>query len=101
MNGLTRPFTGWVSDRIGRAPTMTGMFGLQALVIALLVLTASQPMLFVIFSGLAFFSWGEIFSLFPAISGDLFGRQYATTNYGLLYTAKGTAALLVPLGSAL
>ena len=101
MNGLTRPFTGWVSDRVGRAPTMTVMFGLQAVVIALLVLTASQPLLFVIFSGLAFFSWGEIFSLFPAISGDLFGRQYATTNYGVLYTAKGTAALLVPLGSAL
>jgi MFS transporter, OFA family, oxalate/formate antiporter len=99
MNGITRPITGWVSDRIGRAPTMTVMFAAQAVVIALLVLTASHPMLFVVFSGLAFFSWGEIFSLFPAISGDLFGRQYATTNYGLLYTAKGTAALLVPLGN--
>jgi MFS transporter, OFA family, oxalate/formate antiporter len=101
MNGLTRPFTGWISDRIGRGPTMTIMFSAQAVVIAALVLTASHPMLFVVFSGLAFFSWGEIFSLFPAISGDLFGRQYATTNYGLLYTAKGTAALLVPFGNVL
>jgi OFA family oxalate/formate antiporter-like MFS transporter len=55
--------------------------------------------LFVIFSGLTFFGWGEIYSLFPATCGDLFGRKFATTNYGLLYTAKGTASLLVPVGS--
>ncbi len=101
MNGLTRPISGWISDRIGRERTMTVMFGIQALTIVLLVMTASNPVLFVVMSGLAFFSWGEIYSLFPAISGDLFGRQYATTNYGLLYTAKGTASLLIPLGNVL
>jgi OFA family oxalate/formate antiporter-like MFS transporter len=101
MNGLTRPVTGWISDRVGREPTMTVMFGLQAVTILLLITTASNPLLFVVFSGLAFFSYGEIFSLFPAMSGDLFGRKYATTNYGLLYTSKGVASLLVPVGSAL
>ena len=101
MNGLTRPITGWVSDRVGREPTMTFMFGLQALTILALITTASNPLLFVVFSGLAFFSYGEIFSLFPALSGDLFGRKFATTNYGLLYMSKGVAALLVPIGSVL
>ncbi|HEX8967285.1 MAG TPA: oxalate/formate MFS antiporter [Chloroflexota bacterium] len=101
MNGLTRPISGWISDRIGRERTMTVMFGVQAVTIVLLVMTAANPLLFVIMSGLAFFSWGEIYSLFPAISGDLFGRQFATTNYGLLYTAKGTASLLVPIGNIL
>ncbi len=101
MNGLTRPISGWISDRIGRERTMTIMFGIQALTIVLLVMTAANPVFFVVMSGLAFFSWGEIYSLFPAISGDLFGRQYATTNYGLLYTAKGTASLLIPLGNVL
>jgi MFS transporter, OFA family, oxalate/formate antiporter len=48
-----------------------------------------------------FFAWGEIYSLFPATCGDTFGRRHAAANYGLLYTAKGTAALLVPLGSVL
>src|SRR5262249_35853303 len=57
------------------------------------------PWLFVLFTGLTYFGWGQIYSLFPALSGDLFGRKYAATNYGLLYTAKGTASLLVPLGS--
>ena len=80
---------------------MTMAFGLEALAIILLISTASNPMLFVIFSGLTFFGWGEIYSLFPATSGDLFGRAYATTNYGLLYTAKGTASLLVPIGNVL
>src|SRR5918911_2902412 len=101
MNGLTRPVTGWISDRVGREPTMTVMFGLQAVTILLLITSASNPLLFVVFSGLAFFSYGEIFSLFPAMSGDLFGRKYATTNYGLLYTSKGFASLLVPVGSLL
>jgi OFA family oxalate/formate antiporter-like MFS transporter len=101
MNGLTRPITGWISDRVGREPTMTVMFGLQAFTIVALITTAANPLLFVIFSGLAFFSYGEIFSLFPALSGDLFGRKFATTNYGLLYTSKGAASLLVPVGSAL
>jgi len=101
MNGLTRPITGRISDRVGREPTMTVMFGIQALTILLLLMTASNPLLFVIFSGLAFFSYGEIFSLFPAMSGDLFGRKYATTNYGLLYTSKGVASLLVPVGGAI
>ena len=53
--------------------------------------------MFVLMSGLAFFGWGAVFSLFPAVSGDMFGRKFATTNYGLLYTAKGAAALLVSL----
>ena len=50
---------------------------------------------------MVFFAWGEIYSLFPATCGDTFGRKFAATNYGLLYTAKGTAALIVPLGSVL
>ena len=58
-------------------------------------------MLMNLLTGVVFFAWGEIYSLFPAICGDTFGRRFAATNYGLLYTAKGTAALLVPLGSML
>jgi OFA family oxalate/formate antiporter-like MFS transporter len=101
LNGITRPFWGWISDRFGRQRTMTVAFASEAIMITLLILTASHPVLFVVFSGLTFFSWGEIYSLFPSLSSDLFGRQYATTNYGLLYTAKGTASLLVPVGSVL
>ena len=52
-------------------------------------------------SGLVFFAWGEIYSIFPATTRDHFGQKYATTNYGMLYTAKGTASLLVPLASVI
>ena len=69
-------------------------FGLEGLAILLLINLAHIPAMFVVLSGLAFFAWGEIYSLFPAICGDLFGQKFATTNYGLLYTAKGTASLL-------
>jgi len=101
LNGLTRPFFGWVSDHIGRENTMFIAFTLEGIAIFLLLTFAAHPLWFAICSGLTFFAWGEIYSLFPALCGDLFGRKYATVNYGLLYTAKGTATLLVPLGSYL
>jgi len=101
LNGATRPFFGWVSDHLGRENTMFVAFGLEGCSILLLLYYAGDPLLFVVLSGLVFFAWGEIYSLFPSTCGDTFGRRYATANYGMLYTAKGTAALLVPLSSVL
>jgi OFA family oxalate/formate antiporter-like MFS transporter len=99
LNGFTRPFFGWVSDHIGRENTMFIAFGLEGIGIWALMTYGSDPLLFVLLSGLVFFAWGEIYSLFPSICTDSFGRRFATANYGLLYTAKGTAALLVPFAS--
>ncbi len=101
LNGLTRPFFGWVSDQIGRENTMFIAFGLEGIAITMLITYAHIPVLFVVLSGLVFFGWGEVYSLFPATSGDFFGRKYATANYNALYTAKGMAAILVPFGSYL
>jgi len=101
LNGLTRPFFGWVSDNIGRENTMFIAFFLEGLGIFALAKFGSDPVSFVILSGLVFFAWGEIYSLFPATVTDTFGARYATTNTGLMYTAKGTASLLVPLGNVL
>ena len=101
LNGLTRPFFGWVSDHIGRENTMFIAFGLEAVGIWALGAFGHDPAHFVILSGIVFFAWGEIYSLFPSTCTDAYGVKYATTNAGLLYTAKGTASLLVPLGSVL
>ncbi len=54
-----------------------------------------------LFAGLIFFTWGEIFSLFPSTCTDTFGSKFATVNTSLLYTAKGTSAFLVPLANVL
>jgi OFA family oxalate/formate antiporter-like MFS transporter len=96
LNGLTRPFFGWVSDHIGRENTMFIAFFIEGIGIFALYMFGSNPVMFVILSGLVFFAWGEIYSLFPSTCTDTFGSKFATTNAGLLYTAKGTAALLVP-----
>jgi len=104
VNGACRPFWGWVSDHIGREKTMTLAFGLEAGAITLLIMSLQvfqSPIMFVVMSAFTFFGWAEIYSLFPATVGDFFGRKYATTNYGFLYTAKGTASVFVPVGSAL
>jgi MFS transporter, OFA family, oxalate/formate antiporter len=101
VNGFCRPFWGWVSDHIGRETTMTLAFGMEAVAIFALIRFAHNPLLFVVLSAFTFFGWGEIFSLFPATTGDFFGRKHATANYGFLYTAKGTASMFVPIGSAL
>jgi OFA family oxalate/formate antiporter-like MFS transporter len=101
LNGLTRPFFGWISDHIGRENTMFLAFLLEGLAVYGLLSFAHEPFLFVILSGLVFFAWGEIYALFPALCADLYGKKFATTNYGLLYTAKGMAALVVPLANLL
>jgi MFS transporter, OFA family, oxalate/formate antiporter len=97
LNGLARPFFGWVSDKIGREETMFIAFTLDALAIWSLAQYGHDPVIFVICSGAIYFTWGEIYSLFPATCTDAYGRKYAATNAGMLYTAKGTASLLVPL----
>jgi OFA family oxalate/formate antiporter-like MFS transporter len=81
--------------------TMFVAFFLEGIAILLFAYLGRDPLWFVLTSGLAFFGWGAAFALFPALTGDMFGRKYASTNYSLLYTAKGAAALLVPLGNVL
>ena len=101
MNGLSRPLFGWVSDWLGREMTMFLTFLAEGIGILYLDRYGSNPVLFVILAGLVFFAWGNIFSIFPALTSDHFGNKYATTNYALLYTAKGCAAFFVPIGSIL
>ncbi|MBV8850391.1 MAG: oxalate/formate MFS antiporter [Methylobacteriaceae bacterium] len=101
FDGFGRPFFGWVSDNIGRENTMAIAFIIGAISLFTLANYGREPIVFVLFSALYFGVFGEIYSLFPATSGDTFGVKYATTNNGMLYTAKGTASLLVPLASIL
>ncbi|MGB6732296.1 MAG: oxalate/formate MFS antiporter [Xanthobacteraceae bacterium] len=93
-NGLTRPFFGWVSDHIGREATMAIAFSLECLAILVLFAFIDRPALFVVMTGLVFFGWGEIFSLFPSTLTDTFGAKFAATNYGFLYIAQGVGSIL-------
>ena len=93
-NGLTRPFFGWVSDNIGRENTMGLAFILEGCAIWLMLQYRTDPFMLVLLSGLVFFGWGEIFSLFPSTLTDTFGTKNATTNYGFLYMAQGIGSIL-------
>lgn len=101
LNGLSRPFFGGVSDRHGREQTMAIAFALGAVSYGLLYVAGHNPYAFILAAGLVFFTWGEIFSLFPSTCTDIFGPKYATTNASMLYTAKGVSAFLVPLANVL
>ncbi|HEY1180703.1 MAG TPA: oxalate/formate MFS antiporter [Rhodocyclaceae bacterium] len=92
-NGLTRPFFGWISDRFGRENTMFIAFGLEGIAMTIWLLTRDNTLMFVLLSGLVFFGWGEIFSLFPSTLTDTFGEKHATTNYGFLYMAQGLGSI--------
>ncbi|MBV9492515.1 MAG: oxalate/formate MFS antiporter [Verrucomicrobia bacterium] len=98
-NGTARPLFGWLSDHIGRENTMAIAFGLGGVSYWLLGSLGTAPWAFVIFAGLIFLTWGEIFSLFPSTCTDSFGPKFATANLSLLYTAKGASAFLVPLAN--
>ena len=100
LNGLTRPFWGWVSDHIGRENSIFIAFILEAIAVFALLQLINHPVWFVVLSGLCFFAWGNIFSLFPSLTGDLYGNKWATTNYGIVYTAKGVAAAFAGPGAA-
>ncbi len=97
LNGMGRHFFGWISDRIGREETMCIAFLLDAVAIWSLAQYGHDPVMFVVCTAAIYFTWGEIYSLFPSTCTDAYGPKYATTNTGMLYTAKGTASLLVPL----
>lgn len=100
LNGSARPFFGWVSDYLGRYDTMAIVFVMEAVAITALTLLVAHPMWFVALSGLMFFAWGDIYSLFPAAIADIFGSKYATTNYGIQYTSKGLGSILAGPGAA-
>jgi len=93
-NGLTRPFFGWVSDNIGRENTMFIAFLLEGIAMFAWLQFRTEPVLFILLTGLVFFGWGEIFSLFPSTLTDTFGERHATTNYGFLYMAQGVGSVL-------
>jgi OFA family oxalate/formate antiporter-like MFS transporter len=101
FDGVGRPFFGWLSDQIGREYTMALAFFIGALALLTLSQSGSNPVVFVLVTALYFGVYGEIFSLFPATQGDTFGSKFAASNAGILYTAKGAGALLVPVAAGI
>ena len=101
MNGVARPFFGWISDKMCIGHYDGHRLQEQRRAYWLLGSLGTNPWAFVLFAGLIFFTWGEIFSLFPSTCTDTFGPKYATVNTSLLYTAKGTSVFLVPLANVL
>jgi MFS transporter, OFA family, oxalate/formate antiporter len=101
FDGVGRPFFGWLSDQIGREYTMAIAFFIGAAALYMLSQSGSNPVMFVLVTALYFGVYGEIFSLFPATQGDTFGAKYAAANAGMLYTAKGAGALLVPIAAGI
>lgn len=101
MNGISRPLFGWISDHIGRERTMFLAFSMEGLGIIALGTFGHNPWAFLILSGVVFLAWGEVYSLFSATAADTFGTKHVGKIYGVLYCAKGVAALLVPFGNIL
>ena len=99
FDGVGRPFFGWLSDQIGREYTMALAFFAGAIALYTLSQSGSNPVTFVLVTAVYFGVYGEIFSLFPATQGDTFGAKFAASNAGMLYTAKGAGALLVPVAA--
>ncbi|MFG1427919.1 oxalate/formate MFS antiporter [Roseixanthobacter glucoisosaccharinicivorans] len=101
LNGVSRPLFGWVSDHIGREKTMFFAFAMEGIGIVALGAFGHNPWAFIFLSGVVFLAWGEVYSLFSATAADTFGSAHVGKIYGVLYCAKGVAALLVPFANIL
>lgn len=101
LDGAGRPLFGWLSDYIGREHTMALAFVAAAGALLALSHLGSHPTVFVLVTGIYLAAYGQIFSVFPATQADTFGSRYAAANSGMLYTAKGSAALLVPVAAVI
>ena len=99
-NAFARIMWGGVSDRFGREYTMAFAFALEGVLIFLMTQISGNPMAFMLLMPFVFLAWGEIYALFSAITGDVFGPKNASANYGILYTAKGVSAILAGYGAA-
>jgi len=99
-NALSRIVWGSVSDRLGRENTMFLTFGIEALLVFLVTRIAGTPIGFMVLFSFVFLFWGEIYSLFSATTGDVFGSKNASANYGMVYTSKGLASLFAAPGAA-
>jgi OFA family oxalate/formate antiporter-like MFS transporter len=99
-NALSRIVWGSVSDRLGREYTMFLTFGVEAVLVFLVTKIAGAPITFVVLFSFIFLFWGEIYSLFSATTGDVFGPKNASANYGMVYTAKGAASVFAGFGAA-
>ena len=99
-NAFARIMWGSLSDRFGREYTMAFAFALEGVLIFLMTQISGNPIAFMILMPFVFLAWGEIYALFSAITGDVFGSKNASGNYGILYTAKGLASLMAGWGAA-
>jgi OFA family oxalate/formate antiporter-like MFS transporter len=99
-NAFARIMWGAVSDRFGREYTMAFAFALEGALIFLMTQIAGNPIAFMILMPFVFLAWGEIYALFSALTGDVFGPKNASGNYGIMYTAKGLSAILAGWGAA-
>ena len=94
-NGVSRVFWGWVSDHIGRERTMIVAFLIQsAALLSVPLLGRGSETAFIVCMALVYFSWGEVYVLFPSAAADLFGSRNASANYGFLYSTKGVASIV-------
>jgi MFS transporter, OFA family, oxalate/formate antiporter len=94
-NGASRLSWGWVSDHFGRERTMAVAFLLQSIsLVSVLTLGARSSAWFIFCLVMVYFTWGEIYSLFPATCADYFGAANASSNYSFLYSSKGTASIV-------
>ena len=99
-NRASRVFWGWASIASG-AKTMIFTFVMQAFCLVGVATLGQLSSAWFAAARRGVLSWGQIYSLFPSTSGDYFGTRHATSNYAVLYTAKGVASIIGGYAAAL
>ena len=99
-NAGGRILSGWLSDTLGRLPTLRAMVLASAVVMPALFVWRQQAVLFFVLVAAVYWCYGTLLSVFASTTADFYGTRYLGLNYGTLFTAWGTAGILGPMIAA-
>jgi OFA family oxalate/formate antiporter-like MFS transporter len=96
-NAGGRVMSGWLSDTLGRLTTLRIMVAGSALAMPALFMWRADLFVFYVLVAAVYWCYGTLLSVFASTTADFYGTRYLGLNYGVLFTAWGTAGIIGPV----
>jgi OFA family oxalate/formate antiporter-like MFS transporter len=91
-----RIVSGWLSDILGRLNTLRVVLAISTVAIPIMYWAGAHVLAVYVMVFIVYFCYGAQASVNPATVADFWGTRNAGANYGLIFTAWGTAGIIGP-----